>query len=134
MVQVIAQLAPIELHHIATPVAHRDHQRPRQVLVPRRSDHAERLQLAAQLGARLAVLRRQAVAERAIGIAQAEMVDQLLIAQATALKHRQRLRALPKRLRVKADDALKQLALTRTDRQRHTRQARRHPRLAAPPL
>jgi hypothetical protein len=49
--QVIAKLAAIELHHSDPSRRHRDHQRPRQMLVPRLAEHPEPLQAAAKISA-----------------------------------------------------------------------------------
>ncbi|CCW17159.1 hypothetical protein EBBID32_14980 [Sphingobium indicum BiD32] len=92
LAQIVPDLAAVEVDHDARPVADRHHQAPAQMLMAAVAQHAEPLELAPHVCARLAVLLRQTVAQGAIGKAKAEGVDQIRMGEATLFQIGQRLR------------------------------------------
>jgi transcriptional regulator with XRE-family HTH domain len=92
--QVVQELAPVHLHHVARLVEDRDHQRAIEVLVAALADQAHLLQARPDVGTGLARFLRQPQPQRAVGHAQLEGGDQLRVRQAARGQVGQRLRAV----------------------------------------
>jgi hypothetical protein len=124
--RMVREPPPVQLDDLTGLVRDRDHERPVEVLVPARPQQAELFEAAPQRGPGLAIARRQAVAERAVGEAQLEVVDQLGHAQAAVLEIAQRLGTGLERRVVVGHHVLEQLvvgrvALDRRGQPRHRR-------------
>ena len=91
--RVVREPPAVELDDLAGLVHDRDHERPVEVLVPTRAQEAELFEAAPQRRPGLAIARRQAIAERAVGEAELEVLDQLGRAETTALEIAECLRA-----------------------------------------
>jgi hypothetical protein len=111
--RVVREPAPVELHDLAGRVGDRDHERPVEVFVPARPQQAELFEAPSQRRAGLAIARRQAIAERAVGEAQLEVLDQLGRAQAAPLEVAERLGARRQRRVVVGHDLLQHLVVRR---------------------
>ena len=83
-------LAAVQAEHVAREIEDRDHYRTVEVLVAALAQDAELLQPPAHLGAGLAVLLRQPVAERAVGEAQLAVRNHLGMREAAAFEIAQR--------------------------------------------
>jgi len=108
---------------LAGRVDDRDHQRPVEVLVPARPQQTELFQAPPQRGPGLAIARGEPVAERAVGEAQLEVLDELRRAQPAPLEVAERLGARRQRRMVVRHHLLEHLVVGRVARDR-----RRQPR------
>jgi len=86
-------LAAVHLHDRARRIEHGHDQRAVEVLAAVLAIHADALQTRADVGARHAVLLRQAQAERAIGVAEPERRHEVRVRQATRVQVRLRFRS-----------------------------------------
>lgn len=86
LAQRFADLPAIQVHDPSVRVQDRHDQRPAQVFVAAVAQHPQRLQTAPHLRPGLPVGLRQAVAQRPVGVAQPEGLDQLGMGQAPALQ------------------------------------------------
>ena len=84
--EVIKELAAIGFHHMAIPIKDRHNDGPGKMLVPALPQEADLLQAPTLLRTRLAVLRSQPVAERAVRQPQPEGVDQIRMIKPATLK------------------------------------------------
>ena len=125
--QVVAHLAPVDLHRVALGIEDGHHQRAVEVLVAALAQEAHALQPRAQLGAGHAVLQRQAQAQRAVRVAQLEAVDQLGVREAARFEVRQRLGARLEGLMVVVQCLVQQRLLV--GRQAHRRRQAAHRRV-----
>ncbi len=117
-------LSTVHLGHSSRLVDDRDHDRAVEVFVAALAQDAEPLKASAQLAPGLAVLLRQTVRERAVGKANAEVLDHLRVLQASPLEIGERLGALLERRVVVVDHLLQERLVVRA-RFHHRRQLRR---------
>ena len=125
--QLVQQLAPVHLHHLAglraTGIEHRHHQRAVEVLVPAVADQPDAPQPRADRGAVLALLVRQPQPQRAVGHAQLEGVHQVRMVQPARAQVLQCCRALLEPLVVVVDGLVQQRAVIGIQRHRCGQQA-----------
>src|SRR6516164_7165304 len=91
--QPLGDLAAVDFGDFTRGCDHRDHDRAVEVLMSALAQKSDALQLSADRSSLDSILLRQSVAERAIGIAQAERLDRFLRADAAALEVIERLGA-----------------------------------------
>lgn len=101
--QVVPDLPAVDLDDLAVVAEDRDDKRAIEMLVARGAVKADALQLTSDRGARLAVLLGQSQAQRAVGIAEAEAVDQFAVDQALGFEEGQGFRGLLEGVVVVAD-------------------------------
>ena len=105
LAQIVPDFPAIHLADRAVFVGDGNNQRARQVFVTALPEHAEILQLAPDLSPRLPVFHRQAIAQRPVGITQAERVDQIGMVKTASAQIVQGLRALFQRGVIEGRDA-----------------------------
>jgi len=102
--EIVADLAAVDLRDVAGIVEDRDDEGADEVLVARVAEEAELLEPGAHLEAGLAVHQGDAQAEGAVGVAELEVVDEVGMRQAALLEIRESFRALLEALVVVGDD------------------------------
>src|SRR5216117_3783252 len=111
--RMIREPAPVELDDLAGFVEDRDHERAIEVLVPARAQEPQPLEPSPELGACLPIAGWQPIAERAVGEAELEVIDQLGRAQTAALEIPERLGTRLQRRVIVRDHLLEHLGVGR---------------------
>jgi hypothetical protein len=110
---VVVDLPPVELHHLALGAQERHHQRTAQVLVPRGAQDAEPRQPGTQELPRLELTRRQPVPERAVREPQPKCRGEVGVLEATPAQVALRVVALEQARVVVIRDLAEQLGVAR---------------------
>ena len=108
-------LPAVRLHHLAIEIEDRDDERAVQVLVAALADDPQLLEAFADLLPCLAARLRQAQTERAVGKAQLESPNRLVVGDSALLEVRERLWALEQGLVVVVDHLPQQIAIARVE-------------------